>query len=87
MRAYLSAIYRQNTKQRKFKEISSVLCKKVMSLRIKDSPRHVEKMNEERGPVKAQQLQLIGSKKGRPKKELKEVLAKDINIRGLTQLQ
>ena len=43
---------------------------------------YVKKMNEERGPVKAQQLQLIGSKKG-----LEEVLARDINIRGLTQLQ
>ena len=48
---------------------------------------YVKKMNEERGPVKAQQLQLIDSKKGRPKKGLKEVLARDTNIRGLTQLQ
>ena len=49
--------------------------------------RYEKKMNEERGPVKAQQMQLIGSKKGRPKKGLKEVLARDVNIRGLTQLQ
>ena len=35
---------------------------------------HVERMDEERGPVKALLLEVDGTKKGRPKKRWKEVL-------------
>ena len=44
---------------------------------------HVERMDIERGPVKAQHLKIDGSKKGRPKKRRKEVLERDMTIRGL----
>ena len=65
------------------------LCGKTLKAKIQRMRwfGYVKKMNEERGPAKAQQLQLIGSKKRKPKNGLKEGLARDINIRRLTQLQ
>ena len=39
---------------------------------------HVERMNEERGPVKSLLLEVDGTKKGRPKKRWKEVLECDM---------
>ena len=47
---------------------------------------HVERMNEERGPVKALLLEVDGTKKGRPKKRWKEVLECDMTARGLQRL-
>ena len=47
---------------------------------------HVEKMDEERGPVKALLLEVDGTKKGRLKKRWKEVLECDMTARGLQRL-
>ena len=47
---------------------------------------HVERMNEERGPVKALFLEVDGTKKGRPKKRWKEALECDMTARGLQRL-
>ena len=47
---------------------------------------HVERMDEERGPVKALLLEVDGTKKGRPKKRWKEVLECDMTARGLQRL-
>ena len=44
---------------------------------------HVERMDEERGPVKATLLEIEGTKKGTPKKRWKEVLECDMTARGL----
>ena len=46
----------------------------------------MEKIDEERGPVKALLLEVDGIKKGRPKKRLKEVLKCDVTARGLQRL-
>ena len=43
---------------------------------------HVERMDEEKGPVKALLLEVHGTKKGRPKKRWKEVLKCDMTARG-----
>ena len=48
--------------------------------------RHVERMDEERGPVKALLLEVNGTKKGRPKKRWKEVVECDMTARGLQRL-
>ena len=47
---------------------------------------HVERMDEERGPVKALLLEVDGTKKGRPKKRWKKVLECDMTARGLQRL-
>ena len=47
---------------------------------------HVERMDEERGPVKALLLEVEGTKKGRPKKRWKEVLECEMTARGLQRL-
>ena len=47
---------------------------------------HVERMDEERGPVKALLLVVDGTKKGRQKKRSKEVLERDMSARGLQWL-
>ena len=47
---------------------------------------HVERMDEERGPVKALLLEVDGTKKGRPKKRWREVLECDMTARGLQRL-
>ena len=47
---------------------------------------HEERMDEERGPVKALLLVVDGTKKGRPKKRWKEVLECDMTARGLQRL-
>ena len=47
---------------------------------------YVERMDEERGPVKALLLKVDGTKKGRPKKRWKEVLECDMTARGLQRL-
>ena len=47
---------------------------------------HVERMDEERGPVKALILKVDGTKKGRLKKRWKEVLECDMTTRGLQRL-
>ena len=47
---------------------------------------HVERMDEERGPVKALHLKVDETKKGRPKKRWKEVLKRDMIARGLQRL-
>ena len=47
---------------------------------------HVERMDEERGPVKALFLEVDGTKKERPKKRWKEVLECDMTARGLQRL-
>ena len=47
---------------------------------------HVERMDEERGPVKALLLEVDGTKKGRLKKRWKEVLICDMTARGLQRL-
>ena len=47
---------------------------------------HVERMDEERGPVKALLLEVDGTKKGRQKKRWKEVLECDMTARGLQRL-
>ena len=47
---------------------------------------HVERMDEERGPLKALLLEVDGTKKGRPKKRWKEVLKCDMTARGLQRL-
>ena len=47
---------------------------------------HVERMDEERGPVKALLLEVDGTKKGRPKKRWKEVLECDMTATGLQRL-
>ena len=47
---------------------------------------HVEKMDEERGLVKALLLEVDRTKKGRPKKRWKEVLECDMTARGLQRL-
>ena len=44
---------------------------------------HVERIDEERGPVQALLLEVDGTKKGRPKKRWKEVLECDMIVRGL----
>ena len=44
----------------------------------------LERMDEERGPVKAPLLEVDGPKKGRPKK--REVLKCDMTARGLQRL-
>lgn len=44
---------------------------------------HVMRMSQEKAPVKARNLKISGSKKGRPKKRWKEVIANDIKERGL----
>ena len=44
---------------------------------------HVERIDEERGPLKALLLEVDGTKKGRPKKRWKEVLESDLTARGL----
>ena len=46
----------------------------------------VERMDEERGPVKALLLEVDGTKKGRSKKRWKEVLECDMTARGLQRL-
>ena len=47
---------------------------------------HVERMDEERGPVKALLLEVDVTKKGRPKKRWKEILECDMTARGLQRL-
>ena len=47
---------------------------------------HVERMNKDRGPVKALHLEVDGTKEGRPKKRWKEVLECDMTARGLRRL-
>ena len=47
---------------------------------------HMERMDEERGPVKALLLEVDGTKKGQPKKRWKEVLECDMTARGLQRL-
>ena len=47
---------------------------------------HVERMDEERGPVKALKLEVDGTKKGRPKKRWKKVVESDMIARGLQRL-
>ena len=47
---------------------------------------HVDRMDEERGPVKTLLLEVDGTKKGRPKKRWKEVLECDMTARGLQRL-
>ena len=47
---------------------------------------HVERMDEERGPVKALFLEVAGTKRERPKKRWKEVLECDMTARGLQRL-
>ena len=47
---------------------------------------HVERMDEERGPVKTLLLEVDGTKKGKPKKRWKEVLECDKTARGLQRL-
>ena len=47
---------------------------------------HAERMDEERGPVKALHLEADGTKKERPKKRSKEVLECDMIARGLQRL-
>ena len=47
---------------------------------------HVERMDEERGPVNALLLEVDGTKKGRPKKRWTEVLEYDMTARGLQKL-
>ena len=47
---------------------------------------HVERMDEERGPVKALLLKVDGTKKGRPKKRWREVLECGMTARGLQRL-
>ena len=47
---------------------------------------HVERMDEESGPVKALLLEVDGTKKGRLKKSWKEVLECDMTARGLQRL-
>ena len=44
---------------------------------------YMERMDNERGPVKALHLDVDGSKKDRPKKRWKEVVEKDMVDRGL----
>ena len=51
-----------------------------------DDDAHVERKDEERGPVKALLLEADGTKKGRPKKRWKEVLECDMTARGLQRL-
>ena len=46
----------------------------------------MERIDEERGPVKAQLFEVDGTKKGRPKKRWKEVLECDMTARGLQRL-
>ena len=48
--------------------------------------RHVERMDEERDPVKALLLEVDGTKKERPKKRWKEVLERDMTAGGLQRL-
>ena len=47
---------------------------------------HVERMDEERDPVKTLLLEVDGTKKRRPKKRWKEVLECDMTARGLQRL-
>ena len=47
---------------------------------------HVERMDEEKGPVKALHLEVDGTKKGRPKKRWKKALECDMIARGLQRL-
>ena len=47
---------------------------------------HVERMDEERDPVKVLLLKVDGTKKGRPKKRWREVLECDMTARGLQRL-
>ena len=47
---------------------------------------HVEKIDEERGPVMALHLEVDRSKKGCPKKRWKDVLECDMITRGLQKL-
>ena len=47
---------------------------------------HVERMNEERGPVKALHFEVCGTNKGKPKKRWNEVLESDLIARGLQKL-
>ena len=47
---------------------------------------HVERMDEEGGPVKALLLEVDGTKKGKPRKRWKEVLECDMTARGLQRL-
>ena len=44
---------------------------------------HLERMSEERAPVKAMKFTVDGRKKGRPKKRWQEVVEQDMKIRGL----
>ena len=44
---------------------------------------HMEKMDDERAPVKAKIFVANGSKRGRPKKRWKETIEKNISARGL----
>ena len=44
---------------------------------------HMEKIDDERAPVKAKMFAVNGSKKGRPKKRWKETVEKDMLARGL----
>ena len=44
---------------------------------------HVERMDDEKAPVKAKSLFLKVQKKGRPNKRWKEVVQKDMLVRGL----
>ena len=44
---------------------------------------HVERMSEQRAPVKAMKVIVDGTKKGRPKKRWQEVVEQDMRIRGL----
>ena len=47
---------------------------------------HAERMDEERGPLKALLLEVVGRKKGRPEKRWKEVLKCDMTARVLRRL-
>ena len=44
---------------------------------------HFEKIDAERAPVKAELFAVNGSKRGRPKKRLKETIEKNMLARGL----
>ena len=44
---------------------------------------HVERMDDEKTPIKAKNFVVEGSKKGKPKKKWKEVVEIDMLVRGL----
>jgi len=47
---------------------------------------HVERMSEERAPVKAMRVAVDGKKRGRPKMRWREVVEKDMELRGLERV-